>query len=47
MIESQPLSEAPARHYVARKVAIIGSGSWGTAVTRLVSPQVESVVMWS
>jgi glycerol-3-phosphate dehydrogenase (NAD(P)+) len=47
MIESQPLSEAPARRYVARKVAIIGSGSWGTAVTRLVSPQVESVVMWS
>lgn len=47
MIESQPLSEAPDQSRVARRVAVIGSGSWGTAVTRLVSPQVEDVVVWS
>lgn len=30
-----------------RKVAVIGSGSWGTAVTRLLSPHVDEVVVWS
>lgn len=30
-----------------RKVAVIGSGSWGTAVTGLLSPHVEQVCVWS
>lgn len=29
------------------KVAVIGSGSWGTAVTGLVSPNAREVVVWS
>ncbi|MDO4806325.1 MAG: NAD(P)H-dependent glycerol-3-phosphate dehydrogenase [Coriobacteriales bacterium] len=32
---------------LAKKVAVIGSGSWGTAVTSLVSPQAQEVVVWS
>lgn len=29
------------------KVAVIGSGSWGTGVTRLLAPHVDEVVVWS
>lgn len=29
------------------KVAVIGSGSWGTAVTGLLAPRVESICVWS
>lgn len=29
------------------KVAVIGSGSWGTAVTGLLSPRADEVVVWS
>ncbi len=32
---------------MANKVAVIGSGSWGTGVTRLLSPHVREVVVWS
>lgn len=32
---------------MAGKVAVIGSGSWGTGVTRLLSPQAQEVVVWS
>ena len=32
---------------MAQKVAVIGSGSWGTAVTSLVAPQAKEVVVWS
>ena len=31
----------------AHKVAVIGSGSWGTAVTRLLAPRAKEVVIWS
>ncbi|MGL5173218.1 MAG: NAD(P)H-dependent glycerol-3-phosphate dehydrogenase, partial [Olsenella sp.] len=30
-----------------RKVAVIGSGSWGTAMTGLVAPSVDEVVQWA
>ncbi len=36
-----------AKTLVARKVAVIGSGSWGTAVTGLLAPHVELVSLWS
>ncbi|MBR3313607.1 MAG: NAD(P)-dependent glycerol-3-phosphate dehydrogenase [Atopobiaceae bacterium] len=32
---------------MTRKVAVIGSGSWGTGVTRLLSPHAEEVLVWS
>lgn len=32
---------------VANKVAVIGSGSWGTAVTGVVAPQTRSIMLWS
>lgn len=28
-------------------IAVIGSGSWGTAITRLLSPNADEVVVWS
>ena len=31
----------------AGKVAVIRSGSWGTAVTGLLAPQVERIALWS
>lgn len=30
-----------------RRVAVIGAGSWGTAMTGLVSPAVDEVVLWA
>ena len=36
-----------AQTLVTRKVAVIGSGSWGTAVTGLLAPHVEAVCLWS
>lgn len=30
----------------ARKVAVVGSGSWGTAFTGLVAPHADEVVLW-
>lgn len=35
------------RERVARKVAVIGSGSWGTAATGLVGVHADEVVLWS
>lgn len=32
---------------MASKVVVIGSGSWGTAVTQLLAPHVDDVVIWS
>ena len=32
---------------VAARVAVIGSGSWGTAVTGLLAPQVEHITVWA
>ncbi len=32
---------------MTRKVAVIGSGSWGTGVTRLLSPHADEVMIWS
>ncbi len=32
---------------MTQKVAVIGSGSWGTAVTRLLAAHVDEVVIWS
>ena len=31
----------------ARRVGVVGSGSWGTAITGLIAPQAEQVVVWS
>lgn len=46
MIEARP-QQSERRSVVARKVAVIGSGSWGTAVTQLLAPQTDAVVVWS
>ena len=32
---------------MAQKVTVIGSGSWGTAVTRLIAPRAQEVMVWS
>ena len=32
---------------MTRKVAVIGSGSWGTGVTRLLAPHADEVCVWS
>ncbi|MBO7673670.1 MAG: hypothetical protein J6S63_01515, partial [Atopobiaceae bacterium] len=47
MTESAPLAQGQGQKRLARKIGVIGSGSWGTAVTRLVSPQADDVVLWS
>lgn len=31
----------------ARRVGVVGSGSWGTAITGLIAPQAEQIVLWS
>ena len=35
------------RSAVAHKLTVIGSGSWGTGVTRLLAPHADEVVVWS
>ncbi|MDO4538778.1 MAG: NAD(P)H-dependent glycerol-3-phosphate dehydrogenase, partial [Coriobacteriales bacterium] len=40
---TNPSASEPLIH----KVAVIGSGSWGTGVTRLLSPHAHEVVVWS
>lgn len=42
LVEHEPQSSP-----IAQKVAVIGSGSWGTAVTSLVAPRAKEVVVWS
>ncbi len=32
---------------LVRRVAVIGSGSWGTAVTSLLAPKAEHIALWS
>lgn len=32
---------------IARRVAVIGSGSWGTAVTGLLAPQTHEIIVWA
>lgn len=34
------------RSLVAKRVCVIGSGSWGTAVTSLVAPRCERIALW-
>lgn len=45
-MEARP-AKGGGRSLVANKVAVIGSGSWGTAVTRLLAPQTGHVTVWS